>query len=104
VTKSQSRNLFYGLLLLTGALFAITATAYAVVPWLEQRAAEAGQPSPPSAFRDALRDEGWRWLLYQLIALVVFGLLSMGLDRLRSLKHDRQQRKMGTNTHEASLH
>jgi hypothetical protein len=82
----ESRNPFYLLLLLASLLFVITALAYAVVPFLEEKAAQAGQPAPPSPFREALREQGARWLLWEVGAMVVFGLLSMGLDRLRSLQ------------------
>jgi hypothetical protein len=82
----EPRNPFYLLLLLTSLLFVMTALGYAVVPTLEQRAVEAGGVVPESSFRDALRADGWKWLLYQLGAMFVFGILSMVLDRLRSLK------------------
>jgi hypothetical protein len=85
----EPRNPFYPLLLLAGVLFAVTALAYALVPTLEQHAADAGRPPPPSALRDALRSDGWLWLLYELAALVLCCALSMGLDRLRSLKKAR---------------
>jgi len=70
-----------------------TALAYALVPSLEEKAIEAGQAPPPSPFRDALRSEGWRWLLYEVAAVVVLSILCMGLDRLRSLKKERAQSK-----------
>jgi hypothetical protein len=93
--QSEPRNPFYLLLLLTSLLFVATALAYGVVPVLEEKAARAGQPPPPSAFRDTLRADGWKWLLfYELPAMIVFGLLSMGLDRLRSLKKARLERTM----------
>lgn len=82
----EPHNPFYLLLLLVSLLFVMTALAYAVVPTLEQKAAEAGQMPPSSPFRDALREDGWRWLLYQVAAIVVLSFLSMGLDRLRSLR------------------
>lgn len=85
---SEPKNPFYFLLLLSGLLFAVTALAYAVVPTLEEKAREAGQPPPESAFRDALRQDGWKWLLVELAALVTFSCASMALDRLRSLKKD----------------
>jgi|SRR6266849_4792317 len=93
VTMSQPepRNPFYFLLLLASFLFVVTALAYGVIPLLEQKAAEAGQPPPPSTFRSALRADGWKWLLYELAIMIVFGFLSMGLDRLRSLKKERKQ-------------
>ncbi len=85
-TPKEPRNLFYILLLLSSFLFVVTALAYAVVPTLEQKAIQAGQPPPPSEFRDTLRKDGWQWLLYEVAAIVVFGVLSMGLDRLRRLQ------------------
>jgi hypothetical protein len=86
---SEPRNPFYLLLLLASVLFVVTALAYAVVPELERKARDAGQMPPPSPFRDALRADGWRWLLYEVAAMIVFGLLSMGLDRLRRLQKER---------------
>ena len=88
---SEPKNPFYFLLLFSGVLFAVTALAYAIVPTLEQRARDAGQIPPESAFRDALRNDGWKWLLLQLTALVAFSIASMALDRLRSLKKERAQ-------------
>ena len=81
------------LLLLASVLFVGTALAYALVPSLEEKAAEAGQVPPQSAFREALRSHGWRWLLYEVAAIVVLSALCMGLDRLRSLKKERLQSK-----------
>jgi hypothetical protein len=89
MSRSEPRNPFYFLLLVASLLFMTTALAYALVPTLERKAADAGQPPPPSPFRDTLRSDGWQWLLYELAAMVVFGLLSMGLDRLRSLQKER---------------
>jgi hypothetical protein len=88
MTTSEPRNPLYLLLLLASLLFVVTALAYAVVPVLEQKAADAGQP-PPSAFRDALRKDGWRWLLYEVGAVVVLSVASMTVDRLRTLKKQR---------------
>jgi hypothetical protein len=86
---AEPRNPFYLLLLVASVLFVITALAYGVVPVLEDKAAAAGEPPPPSAFRDALRADGWKWLLIEVAAIVVLALLSMGLDRLRSLQKQR---------------
>lgn len=88
--SSEPRNPFYALLLIAGVLFTVTAVAYAIVPTLEQKAAEAGQPPPPSPWRERLAQDGWRWLLYELAAVVVLSLLCMGLDRWRLAKqqHD----------------
>jgi hypothetical protein len=79
----------YLLLLLASVLFVITALAYAFVPILEQKAADAGQPPPPSEFRDALRQDGWRWLLYEVGPIVILSIASMAVDRLRSLQKQR---------------
>jgi len=89
--SSEPHNPFYLLLLLASVLFAATALAYALVPSLEEKAAEAGQVPPQSAFRDALRTDGWQWLLYEVGAMILFGVLSMGLDRLRILKKERER-------------
>jgi hypothetical protein len=91
MSQPEPRNPFYFLLLLASFLFVITALAYAVIPVLEQNAVDAGQPRPPSPLRDALHSHGWQWLLYELAAMIVFGLLSMGLDRLRSLQKERAE-------------
>jgi hypothetical protein len=88
-TTSEPRNPLYLLLLLVSLAFVVTALAYALIPVLEQKAVEAGSPPPPSPFRDALREHGATWLLYEVAAMVVVGLLSMGLDRLRALKKER---------------
>jgi hypothetical protein len=87
--QAEPRNPFYFLLLLASLLFVLTCLAYGVVPILEQKAAEAGQPAPPSPFREALHAEGWKWLFYELGAMAVFATLSMGLDRMRSLQKER---------------
>lgn len=90
--QSEPKNPFYFLLLAAGLLFAVTALAYALVPTLEQKARDAGQPPPESAFRDTLRADGWKWLFIELAALVAFSVASMVLDRLRSLKKERAER------------
>jgi hypothetical protein len=89
MSNTEPRNPLYLLLLLASLLFVVTALAYAVVPTLEQKAADAGEPPPASEFRDALRHDGWRWLLYEVAAVVVLAVASMGLDRLRALKKRR---------------
>ena len=91
MSSSEPRNPFYLLLLLASLLFVATALAYALVPSLEEKAIEAGQAPPQSAFRDALRTDGLQWLLYELSAMILFAALSMGLDRLRSLKKEGSQ-------------
>ena len=89
MTSNEPRNPFYFLLLLASFLFVFTALAYGVVPVLEQKAVEAGQAPPPSPFRQSLGSDGWKWLIYELAAMSVFAVLSMGLDRFRSLKKER---------------
>lgn len=87
----EPRNPFYFLLLLAGLLFVVTALAIAVVPLLEDNARKAGREPPPSDFRDALRGEqGLWWLGCEVVAIIVLSLLSMGLDRLRTLQKERQ--------------
>src|SRR5262245_15940946 len=85
----EPRNPFYLLLLLACALFVVNCLALGLVPVLEEKAAEAGNPPPPSPFRDTLRADGWQWLLYEAGAILVFGVLSMVLDHLRRLKKER---------------
>ena len=86
---AEPRNPFYILLLLLSLAFVLTALAYAVVPVLEQKAREAGEEPPPSPFRESLREDGWKWLLYEVGAMVIAGLLSMGLDRWRRYQEER---------------
>src|SRR5262245_7782863 len=86
-TKREPWNPFYILLIAASVGFVITALAYALVPVLEEKAREAGNPPPASPIRDSLRSDGWIWLLVIGGAVVVLGLLSMGYDRLlRTLK------------------
>ncbi len=91
MTSREPRNPLYLLLLLASLLFVVNALAYAVVPVLEQKAKDAGQPPPPSEFRDALRKDGWRWLLYEVGAVVVLSVSSMAVDQLRTLQKQREQ-------------
>ena len=87
----EKRNPLYLLLLLASLLFVLTALAYALIPTLEEKAVEAGSPPPPSALRDALRHDGWKWLLYEVAAVIIIGLASMWEDsrRLRRLQKER---------------
>jgi hypothetical protein len=87
---ADPRNPFYFLLLLASLFFVLTCLAYGVVPILEEKAAQAGQPAPPSPFREALNADGWKWILYELAAMALFAFLSMGLDRLRSMRKERR--------------
>jgi hypothetical protein len=79
----EPRNPFYLLLLIVGLVFVVTVLASVLVPVLEQKALDAGTVPPPSPFRDALRRDGWKWVLGQVALLVVVGVASMGLDRYR---------------------
>lgn len=84
--RAEPRNWFYLLLNLSGVAFTVTALAYAVLPFMEQQAREAGEPVPPSPFGDALRDHGWQWLLAEAALVVAFAAASIGLDRWRMAK------------------
>jgi hypothetical protein len=88
---AEPRNPFYLLLLIVSVLFVATALGYGVVPLLEENAARAGEPPPPSPFREALATHGWEWLFWELGAMTVLAVLSMGLDRLRSLQQQPPQ-------------
>jgi hypothetical protein len=92
MSSPEPRNPLYLLLLLASLLFVATALAFAFIPILEQKATDAGQPPPPSEFRDALRANGGRWLLYEVALMAVLGIASMALDRLRSLQKERAGR------------
>lgn len=94
MSQSEPRNPCYVLLMLASLVFVVTALAVALVPTLEDKARAAGNPPPASAFRRALREDGWQWLLYEVAAVVLFGVLSMILDRLRSLKKQRSAVKI----------
>ena len=82
-TAPEPRNWFYLLLNMASVAFVVTALAYAVVPVLEEKAAAAGNAAPPSPFRDALRRDGWLWLLIEAGLVAVLAVCSMGLDRWR---------------------
>jgi hypothetical protein len=85
---AEPRNPFYFLLLMASLIFVLTCLAYGVVPILEQKAAQAGQPPPRSPLREALNTDGWKWILYELAAMAVFAILSMGLDRRRIVQKE----------------
>ncbi len=90
--SAEPRNPFYFLLLLASLVFVLTALAYAVVPVLEEKALQAGEIPPPSPFRDNLRVDGWKWLLAEVAVMIVAGVASMALDRIRSLRRERAER------------
>ena len=88
--QAEPRNPFYLLLQIVGVAFIVTVLAYAVIPVMEQKAMDAGTEVPPSPFRHALKQDGWKWVLAEVAVLVVLGLASMGLDRWRRWKSERQ--------------
>ena len=87
-TPKEPPNYLYALLLVASLAFVVTALAYAVVPVLEEKARDAGQIPPPSPFRDALRTDGWKWLLFELAAMILLGVASMALDRWRRWRRE----------------
>lgn len=87
----EPRNPFYFLLLVAGLIFIATVLAYAVVPMIEQKAMDAGQYVPPreeSWFRNTLYHDGWKIVLAEVLAIVLLGIASMGLDRYRRWKKE----------------
>ncbi len=89
--RTEPRNPFYFVMLVVGLIFVATVLAYAMVPVLEDKARDAGTEPPPSWFRSALKNDGWRWVLAEVAALVVLALLSMGLDRYRRWKQENEK-------------
>jgi hypothetical protein len=87
----EPRNPFYALLLAFSFLLVVSALALTLLPALEDRARDAGAEVPPSPFRDTLRSDGWRFLVFAAAGVVLFAVASMGLDRLRRLKKERCQ-------------
>lgn len=76
----QRRNWFFTLLIPVSIVFAVTAIALAVIPVIEERAAQAGNPPPHSAMRDALRRNGWIWLLIEAGVVTALSLAAMMWD------------------------
>jgi len=89
MTSSEPRNPFYLLLLIVGLLFVVTLLAVLLVPMLMEKAEQAGAEVPKEGFHQVVKRDGVWWVVYEVAALVVLSLLSMGLDRLRSLKKER---------------
>ena len=89
MSQSEPRNPFYLLLLLVGLLFVITLLAVLLVPMLMEKAEQAGADVPKEGFHQLIKRDGVWWVVYEVAALVVLSMLSMGLDRLRSLKKER---------------
>ena len=72
MTTPEPRNRFYDLLIPVCVAFVVTVLAYAFVPPDQQ---------PPW-----LLANGWKLLLIEVGIIIMLGLLSMGLDRIRSLR------------------
>jgi heme/copper-type cytochrome/quinol oxidase subunit 2 len=94
MSQSEPRNPLYLLLLLVGLLFVITLLAVVLVPIMMERAQQAGGDVPKEGFHQRIKRDGIWWVVYELIALVVLSILSMGLDRLRSLQKERAAKKI----------
>jgi hypothetical protein len=90
----EPRNPLYFLLLVAGVVFVVTALAYAVLPVIEQKQMEAGQPPAHSPFGDALRAHGGIWLLAETAVVAVLAVGSMVWDRLRTLQKEGAQAKI----------
>ena len=93
MNSPEPRNPLYLPLMAVCVLFVMTALAYALIPTLEEKAFEAGVSTAHSPFRDALRADGWKWLLYEVAAVVILGIACMGLDCWRSLQKERAEKK-----------
>jgi hypothetical protein len=87
-SSTEPRNPLYLPFLAVCVLFVMTLLAYALIPTLE-----AGMARLDSPFRDALRADGWKWLLYELAAVFVLGIACMGLDRWRQWRQERAEKK-----------
>lgn len=73
---TEPANPFYRLLLIVSFLFVVTCLAYALVPL----------PDQPRW----LQTYGWQILLIEVGGIILFGLLSMALDRVRILQEQAQ--------------
>ena len=98
--QHEPRNPFYFLLMAACIVFVATSLAYVVVPWLEDKAAEAGQPAPRSVWRESLREDGWIWLFSEAGAIGVLSICAMGLDRLRTLRKARPEATIPPREHQ----
>ncbi len=101
--EKEPINPFYWLLLVGGVAFVITVMGVTFVPILEEKARDAGREVPQSDFRDSLRKDGYLWVLYEVAFIVVMGLASMGLDRLRRLKKERASGKILSSQQESGF-
>jgi hypothetical protein len=102
MSQSEPRNPFYFLLLIAGLFFVVTALAVAVVPLVMDKAERAGGDVPKEGFHQLVKSQGMWWLLYQLAAIVILSILSMGLDRLRSLQKERAARTISSSSNHPS--
>jgi hypothetical protein len=59
------------------------------MPWTTNAATTHSSLVAPSGRRVSRKGDGATWLLWEVAAMVVLGIASMGLDRLRSLKKQR---------------
>lgn len=82
-SSAPRRNWFFTLLIPASIAFAVTAVALAVIPVIEERAAQTGSPPPESALRDALRRNGWLWLLVETGVVIALSLAAMTWDWLQ---------------------
>lgn len=94
MVPSEPRNPFYILLLLVGLLFVVTLLAVLLVPILMDKAEQAGGEVPREGFHQIIKRDGVWWVVYEVVAIIVLSLLSMGLDRLRSLKRERAAKRI----------
>jgi hypothetical protein len=86
MSEKPRRNWFFTLLIPASAAFAITAVALAVIPVIEERAAQAGRPAPTTGLRAALRQDGWLWLLVETGVVIVLSMAAMTWDWLKQDK------------------
>lgn len=101
--STEPRNWFFTLLIPASVLFIITALALAVVPVLEDKAAQAGMNASPSAFRTALREDGWIWLLIEVGVVIVLAVAAMIWDRFNRAVDSGQRAANGINQHRSAV-
>ena len=87
-------NPFYVLLVIVGASFAITASAYGMMAY------RAVTPGPASTISSSghqmmafLDQYGMQIMLVELVLLAVFSFAAMGIDRYWSLKQENSRKK-----------
>ena len=97
MSHPEPRNPFYLLLLLVGLLFVVTLLAVLLLPMMMEKAELAGGDVPKEGFHQLVKRDGVWWVGYEVAALVVLSLLSMGLDRLRSLQTERAAKTIPRN-------